>query len=197
MRMQGVFTSLLVTGALSESSVKQYEELCHTKDGTIEEISPSYKVLYKCGQVGNHNGEPVTSIATAKACAELCKATLGCTGSSWASKQKSCVLSGSRKGTAREYTLYMENVVGSDHFHKGEEDPFSKGSSETGSCEGLIEKFAAKLNECKCKNTNNSGGSTGGNSDRRCKSLASYTDTSLWCSFILLQGCSGGQKNGT
>ncbi|KAB8076381.1 hypothetical protein BDV29DRAFT_170137 [Aspergillus leporis] len=42
----------------------------------------------------------------------------------------------------------MENVVGSDHFHKGEEDPFSKGSSETGSCEGLIEN-------------------TGGNSDRR------------------------------
>ncbi|KAF7591122.1 hypothetical protein BBP40_001958 [Aspergillus hancockii] len=146
MRIQAMLISPLVTGALSQSPAKQYEDLCHTKDGTTEEIPPGYKVVYKCGQVGSHNGEPVTDIMTSKACAELCEATHGCTRSSWAVTQTSYVLSDSRKGTAREDTLHMERVVESNRFDA--EDPFGKGSAEGRSCEGLIEASTSKLKEC-------------------------------------------------
>ncbi|KAJ6038260.1 uncharacterized protein N7446_005070 [Penicillium canescens] len=117
----------------------QYAGVCPEKDGQIEEINPGYNVKYKCGWLGPHGGNTFPNINTPQACAQLCQDKPDCTGSSWQSVQKKCVLSGSQNGQARANVLWMEVVESEDPFPEDTEDnnPFPEEdcASEVEACQ--------------------------------------------------------------
>jgi hypothetical protein len=66
MRLKVLFLSLLVTGALAQtSSEDDHEDLCADKDQQEDGTLTGHKVQYFCGLLGPYSGDRVPEVANA------------------------------------------------------------------------------------------------------------------------------------
>jgi hypothetical protein len=140
MRSHVIVLALLTAGTQARSTAN-YDHICPDRDGQTEQIQVGYTIRYRCGAFGSHDGNRVPT-ETATECAQLCADQPGasCTGSSWLSDQKRCVLSGTRPSGSRPRTVFMQRL--NDYEIGDGRDPFGS------DCQQQKQQCNTQLDQC-------------------------------------------------
>ena len=112
---QGVlFFLLFVAGAQCQSTPREhFDSICPSQNGQIAEIRPGYHVRYRCDYLGSYGSPTLGNICSPGDCAERCRDTPACSGSTWNYSAEKCVLSGEGRARPLSGALYMEAVESS------------------------------------------------------------------------------------